>query len=60
MFYCDDCSKKYGWPTSPLRKSLGKCEECKETAICNDVSTSLIVRLNELENENNGDKKCLK
>lgn len=36
MFFCDNCARKYQWPES-YSKSLGPCEVCKRTGLCNDV-----------------------
>jgi len=36
MFYCDLCREKNGWPMS-LFKSMGPCELCRKTTVCNDV-----------------------
>ena len=39
MFYCDDCAKENGYPTS-IVGSIGPCECCGKVASCNDVSSS--------------------
>ena len=36
MFYCDECATEKGWPIT-LTKSLGPCEICRYTRICNDT-----------------------
>jgi len=40
MFYCDICAKIKGWPISALARSLGPCEICGQSSICNDVPSS--------------------
>ena len=39
MFYCDDCARKRGWPTSG-RISYGRCEICRKERECSDVPSS--------------------
>ena len=39
MFYCDDCAKENGYPTS-IMKSVGLCEICGKHKVCNDVPCS--------------------
>ncbi|MFA5207346.1 MAG: hypothetical protein WC428_01700 [Candidatus Paceibacterota bacterium] len=39
MFYCDDCAKENGYPTS-IMKSVGLCEICGKQKTCNDVPSS--------------------
>lgn len=39
MFYCSECAKKNDWPET-FGQSYGPCELCKQTALCNDMSSS--------------------
>ena len=39
MFYCDACATKNDWPLSSA-KSKGACEDCGQSAICNNVPSS--------------------
>ena len=48
MFYCDVCRGKYAWPDS-LCKSIGPCEMCGVTAMCNDVPSSLLPDTGQVE-----------
>ena len=41
MFYCDDCRVKNEWPEG-LVKSMGPCEICGKTRVCNDVASRLL------------------
>lgn len=39
MFYCEKCRVGNTWPES-FGKSRGRCELCKEYAVCNDRPSS--------------------
>jgi hypothetical protein len=41
MFYCAACREKHGYPESIL-KSYGPCEICGNTAVCDDVPSSVL------------------
>ena len=39
MFYCNKCAKKRNWQETAF-KSKGRCEICKQVAICNERKSS--------------------
>jgi len=41
MFYCMSCADKKEWPET-LHKSVGKCEVCGETHVCNDKQSKYL------------------
>ncbi len=41
MFFCEECRKERNWPES-MARSQGRCEVCKENAVCYDVKSSLL------------------
>jgi hypothetical protein len=45
MFYCDDCAEKNGYPQSIIR-SVGPCECCGKVAVCSDMPSSNLPKLN--------------
>ena len=51
MFYCDGCAKKLDYPKT-IFKSIGPCEECKETKECNEMPMSRILEMKKEEEQN--------
>lgn len=41
MFFCDSCGRENQWPAS-MSKSLGPCEICHKTRMCNDVPSKYL------------------
>ena len=48
MLYCDGCAEKNGWPKT-IFKSMGICEDCKETNRCNDMPSNKLPPSNKIE-----------
>ena len=37
MFYCNKCGEKRDWPTDAFMKSMGVCEICGKSTVCNAI-----------------------
>jgi len=42
MFYCHTCGKERGWPIDTFMKSMGACEICGKSAVCNDTPSKYL------------------
>jgi hypothetical protein len=41
VFFCDPCAKRKDWPES-MFKSVGPCEVCGNTRMCNEVHSGAL------------------